>query len=92
MELTTMWTEEGKKAGRVEGRVETTLHLTQRLLQNRLGTLPADLEAQLAQCSFNQLTMLAEALLHFTSQADLRAWLLANPPAAPSNGHTNGVV
>jgi predicted transposase YdaD len=75
LELTTSWKEEGRQEGRQEGRREESLRLILRLLHRRFGTLPADAEARVRALSLEQAEALAEALLDFTSLADLANWL-----------------
>ena len=80
MELTTSWKEEGRQEGRQEGqqqgrqqgRVEMALHL----LRRRCGPLRPALKAKVQALSIAELENLAEALLDFTSLADLDRWLL----------------
>jgi len=82
MELTTSWKEEGRAEGRAQGRAEGQtegeLRVVLRLLQRRLGAvLPTSLEARVRGLSPGQLENLAEALLDFTSIAELENWLNA---------------
>jgi hypothetical protein len=44
-------------------------------LRRRFGALPADAEARIGALSLEQSEALAEALLDFTSLADLANWL-----------------
>jgi len=71
MELTTSWKEEGRQEGRQEGQV----HLVLRLLGRRCGPLPKRLDSKVRALAIPQLEELAEALLDFTSVADLERWL-----------------
>jgi predicted transposase YdaD len=54
---------------------ETGRSIVLRLLTRRLGDLPEPLVAQINTLSVEQLESLAEALLDFSSLADLEAWL-----------------
>ncbi|MBL8794974.1 MAG: DUF4351 domain-containing protein [Planctomycetia bacterium] len=63
--------------GRKEGREEEALELVRRLLRKRLGGLEPAAEARVAALSLARLEALSEALLDFTSPADLEAWLKA---------------
>ncbi|MSU36357.1 MAG: DUF4351 domain-containing protein [Pedosphaera sp.] len=60
-----------------KGRHEESLRLVSRLLRRRLGPLPEAVETRLRGLSLNRLEALAEALLDFSSLADLKAWLRA---------------
>jgi hypothetical protein len=55
--------------------VEGLLALVQRLLQRRVGTLSPAAAKQVSRLSGPALEALAEALLDFTSAADLDHWL-----------------
>lgn len=63
--------ERGHQAGRQEG--ERLLIL--RLLVRRVGVLPAEVQSRVESLPLEQLEALGEALLDFTSIADLEAWL-----------------
>jgi predicted transposase YdaD len=67
--------EEGRQEGRQEGREDGEKMLVLRLLQRRLGSIPADLEAQVLGLSLFQVEALGEALLDFSALTDLSAWL-----------------
>jgi predicted transposase/invertase (TIGR01784 family) len=69
---------EGEARGRVEGRTEGERLLVLQLLNRQVGTLDAADEAQVMTLSVSQIEALAEALLRFTTVADLQAWLRAN--------------
>jgi hypothetical protein len=49
-----------------------------RLLRRRLVTVEPELEQQIRRLSITQLENLGEALLDFSSPADLVTWLQAN--------------
>jgi hypothetical protein len=49
--------------------------LTLRLINRRFGEIPADLVAQIQHLPLETLENLAEALLDFQAEADLRAFL-----------------
>ncbi|BAY78580.1 hypothetical protein NIES25_50550 [Nostoc linckia NIES-25] len=51
--------------------------LIYRLLARRVGELPQDVRDRIATLNLEQLENLGEALLDFTSMADLHAWLEA---------------
>jgi predicted transposase YdaD len=74
MQIVTSWMEEGLEKGLEKGR-EKEVALILRLLRRRIGSIPSVLERDIASLSFEQLENLAEALLDFTSDADLGAWL-----------------
>jgi predicted transposase YdaD len=87
MEVLTYWEErglatgrqegrqEGQQEGRQEGRQQGKEALVARLLRRRLGSLPAGMMARLEKLSPELLDDLGEALLDFTSMADLDSWL-----------------
>ncbi len=60
---------------REEVRQEEALELIRRLLIRRIGAVNPLLQERLHQLSIAQLEDLAEALLDFSSEADLVAWL-----------------
>ena len=64
--------------GRTEGRVAEGRALISRLLNRRVGALPMDLQARLEGLSLEQLENLGEALLDFSTLADLQLWLNLN--------------
>jgi len=63
--------QEGKQAGKQEGKQELIL----RLLNRRFGELDTNLIEQIRGLDVSQLEELAEALLEFSSQDELEAWL-----------------
>lgn len=71
MELVTSWHIEG----RAEGRVGEALTLVNRMLTRKLGSIGPALRQRIEALSVERLEALAEALLDFTSTADLSAWL-----------------
>jgi predicted transposase/invertase (TIGR01784 family) len=64
-----------KEEGREEGREVEARSLVLRQLTRRLGELPHQVRSQVESLSLEQLENLGEALLDFTSMADLDAWL-----------------
>ncbi len=62
---------EGEQRGRKQGEKSLVL----RLLTRRVGELPQQVCQQVESLSLEQLESLGEALLDFTSMADLNAWL-----------------
>ncbi|RUR88414.1 hypothetical protein DSM107007_10390 [Nostoc sp. PCC 7120 = FACHB-418] len=58
-----------------EGREVEARSLIFRLLNRRVGELPQQVRQQVESLSLEQLENLGEALLDFTSMADLDAWL-----------------
>ena len=75
MQIVTSWMEEGLQRGRLEGRLEGELAVIMRLLTRRIGTVEPELQERIRQLSLSQLEDLAEALLDFSNQDDLIAWL-----------------
>ncbi len=63
--------EEGRSVGREEGLAEAAL----RLLTRRFGSLDATTHAQIGALSVEQLRLLTDALLDFTTPADVQQWL-----------------
>jgi flagellar biosynthesis/type III secretory pathway protein FliH len=70
---------EGLREGRAEGLREGQRLVVERMLTRRFGTLPPGMRARLARLTESELTALADALLDFTSLAEVEAWL-ATPP------------
>ncbi|WP_448570595.1 Rpn family recombination-promoting nuclease/putative transposase [Trichothermofontia sp.] len=66
---------EGQQAGRQEGRQEEAVNLLLRLLTRRFGEVEGNVQTRIRQLTVAQLEALAEALLEFTSVADLVGWL-----------------
>ena len=66
-----------KEEGREEGREEGERSLIFRLLTRRVGELPQQVRESVETLCLEQLENLGEALLDFTSVADLQAWLEA---------------
>jgi predicted transposase/invertase (TIGR01784 family) len=76
--------EEGRQEGRKEGREqgleegrEALTHIVSRLLTKRLGEIPQDVLSVVGGLQLPMLEELGEALLDFSSVADLQAWLQA---------------
>ncbi len=67
--------EEGRQEGKQEGRQEGEKNLILRLLHRRIGEIDALLIERIIGLSIEQLENLGEALLDFSSVADLEAWL-----------------
>ena len=65
-----------KEEGRVEGRVEEAANLIIRQLTRRFGELPQETRSRISDLALPVLEDLSEALLDFSSVADLQAWLL----------------
>lgn len=67
MALISSWEQRGIEQGKVE--------MALRLLRRRFGILDTSILEQIDRLSIAQLDDLAEATLHFSSPADLEAWL-----------------
>ena len=67
--------EEGRQEGRQEGKQEGEKNLILRLLHRRIGEIDSLLIERITGLSIEQLENLGEALLDFSSVADLEAWL-----------------
>ncbi len=63
-----------KEEGREEG-LQRERSLILRQLTRRVGELPQDVRQRVETLSLEQLENLGEALLDFTSMADLQSWL-----------------
>lgn len=61
-----------------EVRQQEALELIRRLLLRRIGAVNPQLQERIEQLSVNQLEDLAEALLEFSNEANLAAWLHEN--------------
>ena len=70
--------EEGRLEGRQEGRQEGERLVILKLLKKRLGELSPETTQLIQSLSVNQLENLSEALLDFSSMADLLNWLQLN--------------
>ena len=66
--------EEGREEGREEG-IQRERMLVLRLLTRKVGELPEDVRQIVETLSLEELENLGEALLDFTSIADLQRWL-----------------
>ncbi len=65
----------GRIEGRVEGRVEGEKELVFKLLTRKLGNLDPEIIASVDRLAIAQIESLGEALLDFTTIADLESWL-----------------
>ena len=64
-----------KQEGREEGREEGQKSLLLRLLTRKVGELSSEVRQNIDNLSIEQLENLGEALLDFSSMADLENWL-----------------
>ncbi|MEB3178440.1 MAG: DUF4351 domain-containing protein [Nostocaceae cyanobacterium] len=76
MQIVTSWMEEGIEQGLERGKKQEAVLLILRLLNRRVGVLTPQLQERIQSLSTTQLEDLAEALLDFTTVADLEAWLV----------------
>jgi predicted transposase YdaD len=67
--------EEGREEGKIEGKVEGERTIVLRLLNRRVGNIPDALQSQIQELSAQQLEALGDALLDFSTIADLEGWL-----------------
>jgi flagellar biosynthesis/type III secretory pathway protein FliH len=67
--------QQGRQEGIQEGRQEGEKDLIMRLLNRRIGEIDALLIERISGLSIEQLENLGEALLDFSSVADLETWL-----------------
>ena len=79
MEIVTSWMErgieQGLQTGRQEGRLQEAQSLIMRQLARRVGERSPELDERIRQLSLSQIEELGEALLDFSTLADLEAWL-----------------
>ena len=79
MEIMTSWERKGRAEGITQGLTQGITQgkeaLVERLLRRRLGSVPADAAARVGRLSAEELDDLGEALLDFSSPADLERWL-----------------
>jgi Domain of unknown function (DUF4351) len=71
MQIVTSWQEQGRR----EGRQEEASSLVMRLVKRKFGVMAEPIEQTIATLPIDRLNDLGEALLDFSSEADLRAWL-----------------
>ncbi len=76
MEVVTSWMEKGIEQGIEQGRREEGRSLILRQLNRRVGSLSQVVQAKVEALSLEQLEILGEALLDFTSLADLENWFV----------------
>jgi hypothetical protein len=69
---------QGLQKGIVKGRQEGEVELVLRQLKCRLGALPASQEKAVRKLELSRIEALGEALLEFSSRADLTRWLRTN--------------
>lgn len=70
-----IWFDEGHQEGHQEGRQREACTLILRLLKRRFGLLTSEREARITALPLERLEDLGEALLDFTTSADLDSWL-----------------
>jgi predicted transposase YdaD len=68
----------GYERGKEEGQLKQAQALVLRQLQKRVGELPQEVRQQIQSMSLEQLDALGEALLDFSTIADLLNWLQTN--------------
>jgi hypothetical protein len=68
----------GRNEGEQSGAINEARSLILRQLARRVGTLPANVEAQVHALALQQLEALGEALLDFAEAGDLSEWLRVN--------------
>jgi predicted transposase YdaD len=71
---------EGIVEGRMEGRIEEGQSLIIKLLTRKVGKLSVALQKEIRNLSIDQIESLGEALLDFSTIADLKAWLTTAKP------------
>ena len=73
----------GMRMGIAEARRQGVANLVLRQLSRRLGPLPVSQMGRIWKLELIKIEALAEALLEFTSRADLARWLRQNVPRQP---------
>ena len=68
----------GEERGILKGKLEGEQTVILRQLARRIGEISPELQSQIQSLSLYQLEALADALLDFSSLADLRTWLQTN--------------
>jgi predicted transposase YdaD len=76
MQIVTSWMEEGMQQGLEQGR-QREAALILRQLNRRVGSVSPQLQERIQNLSITELEDLGEALLDFTTVADLEAWFEA---------------
>ena len=66
----------GTQQGLQQGLQQGELIIILKLLNNRLGSLPSDIQQQITNLSTSQLEKLSDQILHFTNQNELKQWLI----------------
>ncbi|MDZ8109803.1 MAG: DUF4351 domain-containing protein [Nostoc sp. DedQUE12a] len=74
MQIVTSWMRQGLEQGLEQGKKQGELKLLMRLLNRRLGEISPQMKARIENLSTFELENLGEALLDFSSVADLEAW------------------
>ena len=77
--------QEAREEGIEEGEARGERAIVLRLLNRRLGTVPPELAAQIEELLLPQVEALADALLDFSVEADLIAWLQTNSDGASTD-------
>jgi len=67
--------EQGREQGLEQGRKQEAVNLVIRQLTRRFGAVSVNISTSISDLSLPQIEDLSEALLDFTSLADLQAWL-----------------
>lgn len=70
--------QQGVQEGTVKGRQQGEVEFVLRQLKRRLGTLPGFQEKAIRKLELSRIEALGEALLEFTTRADLTRWLRKN--------------
>jgi predicted transposase YdaD len=71
--------QEGLQQGKRQGMREGEANLIWRILKRRIGEVPTELEVQVKELPLSQLEELGEALLDFSTLADVVNWLRSQP-------------
>lgn len=74
MQIVTSWMRQGLEQGLEQGEKQGELKLLMRQLNRRLGEISPQMKGRIENLSTSELENLGEALLDFSSVADLEAW------------------
>ncbi|MBE9008943.1 DUF4351 domain-containing protein [Pseudanabaenaceae cyanobacterium LEGE 13415] len=84
------WQAETLDQGRQQGQQEGKLALVLRQLTRKVGTIDASVRSQIETLSLPMIEELGEALLDFSNENDLTAWLAERSSQTESGMSSNG--
>ena len=89
MEIVTSWMEEGIERGIERGIIQGELKLIMRIINKKIGEIAPKLLERIRQLSEPKLGDLSEALLDFSNEENLEAWLEQNTEDSTSEESSN---